>query len=68
MAPAVKAGVKRRHVEDVEPPEDFTNVYGSHYATQDMPCDDIPDDSMPPEVAYRMIKDELSLDNNPKLK
>uniref|UniRef100_A0A1Y1LZZ7 Glutamate decarboxylase n=1 Tax=Photinus pyralis TaxID=7054 RepID=A0A1Y1LZZ7_PHOPY len=67
MAPAVKAGAKRRHVDDVEPSEDFTNVYGSHYATQDMPCDDIPDDSMPPEVAYRMIKDELSLDNNPKL-
>ncbi|KHN98744.1 glutamate decarboxylase [Metarhizium album ARSEF 1941] len=68
MAPGVKAGVKRRRADDApDSPEDFSNVYGSHFADQDLPCDDIPDESMPPEVAYRMIKDELSLDNNPKL-
>ncbi|TWU76988.1 hypothetical protein ED733_007429 [Metarhizium rileyi] len=66
MPPAVEAGVKRRF-DAVDARDDFTSVYGSRYAIQDLPCDDIPDESMPPEVAYRMIKDELSLDNNPKL-
>jgi glutamate decarboxylase len=45
-----------------------TSVYGSHFATQDLPSSDMPETPMPPEIAYRMIKDELGLDNNPKLK
>ncbi|KAK9443883.1 glutamate decarboxylase, partial [Metarhizium brunneum] len=44
-----------------------TSVYGSHFATQDLPSSDMPETPMPPEIAYRMIKDELGLDNNPKL-
>lgn len=67
MAPAARAGVKRS-ADEVDSQDDFTSVYGSRYAIQDLPSADIPDESMPPEIAYRMIKDELSLDNNPKLK
>jgi glutamate decarboxylase len=44
-----------------------TAVYGSRFAAQDLPQHTLPDEEMPREVAYRMIKDELSLDGNPKL-
>lgn len=52
-------------------PTDFgaiSSVYGSRFAKEDLPCEEIPDGPMPSNIAYRMIKDELSLDNNPKLK
>lgn len=45
-----------------------TSVYGSRFASQDLPTTEMPEDEMPREVAYRMIKDELSLDGNPILK
>ena len=45
-----------------------TSVYGSRFAEQDLPKLEMPERAMPREVAYRMIKDDLSLDNNPKLK
>lgn len=49
--------------------DDFsTSVYGSRFAGEDLPRHEIPECQMPREIAYRMIKDELSLDNNPKLK
>ncbi|KAJ5684857.1 uncharacterized protein N7477_001202 [Penicillium maclennaniae] len=32
-----------------------------------MPCSSFPDEEMPKEVAYRMIKDDLVLDGNPML-
>ena len=36
---------------------DFTaSVYGSRYAAMDLPKYEMPDDEMPKEVAYRMIK------------
>ncbi|KXJ96687.1 pyridoxal phosphate-dependent transferase [Microdochium bolleyi] len=44
-----------------------TSVYGSRFAGRDLPTTEMPDDEMPKEVAYRMIKDELSLDGNPIL-
>ncbi|PHH72450.1 hypothetical protein CDD82_5976 [Ophiocordyceps australis] len=44
-----------------------TSVYGSRFASEDLPRDKMPEHQMPREVAYRMIKDELSLDNNPML-
>jgi len=44
-----------------------TSVYGSRFASQDLPTTEMPEDEMPREVAYRMIKDELSLDGNPIL-
>lgn len=45
-----------------------TSVYGSKYAAEDLPKHVMPEESMPKEVAYRMIKDDLSLDGNPMLK
>lgn len=49
--------------------DDFsTSVYGSRFAAQDLPAHEIPEKEMPRDVAYRLIKDELSLDGNPMLK
>jgi glutamate decarboxylase len=45
-----------------------TSVYGSRFAAADLPKHEMPEGEMPKEVAYRMIKDELSLDGNPMLK
>jgi glutamate decarboxylase len=45
-----------------------TSVYGSRFAGMDLPRHHMPEGEMPREVAYRMIKDDLSLDNNPMLK
>ncbi|KAJ3495571.1 hypothetical protein NLG97_g3295 [Lecanicillium saksenae] len=47
--------------------EPASSVYGSRFASHELPCNDIPDGPMPANIAYHMIKDELSLDNNPKL-
>ncbi|KAI9925069.1 hypothetical protein ASPWEDRAFT_118529 [Aspergillus wentii DTO 134E9] len=43
------------------------NVYGTRFAAEELPHHEIAEREMPPEVAYRMIKDELSLDGNPLL-
>lgn len=45
-----------------------TSIYGSSFAAQDLPYHEMPEKEMPKEIAYRMIKDELSLDGNPMLK
>jgi glutamate decarboxylase len=45
-----------------------TSVYGSRFAAQDLPSHEMPEREMPKDVAYRMIKDDLSLDGNPMLK
>ena len=45
-----------------------TTVYGSRFAAQDLPKYEMPEHEMPKEVAYRLIKDDLSLDGNPMLK
>lgn len=48
---------------------DFTaSVYGSRFAAQDLPKHEMPEEEMPREVAYRMIKDDLTLDGTPTLK
>ncbi|KAG9235221.1 pyridoxal phosphate-dependent transferase [Amylocarpus encephaloides] len=44
-----------------------TSVYGSRFAAEDLPKYEMPEREMPKEVAYRMIKDDLSLDGNPML-
>ncbi|KAK5942630.1 hypothetical protein PMZ80_005195 [Knufia obscura] len=44
-----------------------TGVYGSRFAAQDLPSHEMPEKEMPRDIAYRMIKDELSLDGNPML-
>jgi glutamate decarboxylase len=43
-------------------------VYGTHFAAQDLPHHEMTESEMPASVAYRLIKDELSLDGNPLLK
>lgn len=45
-----------------------TSVYASRFAGQDLPKHEMPENDTPKEVAYRMIKDDLSLDGNPILK
>lgn len=48
--------------------EDYTStVYGSRYAALDLPRYEMPDKEMPPKVAYRLIKDDLTLDGTPTL-
>lgn len=44
-----------------------SNVYGSSFAAMDLPRHEMPDDEMPREIAYRMIKDDLTLDGTPTL-
>lgn len=41
-----------------------TSVYGSSFAAQDLPKHVMPDKEMPKDVAYRLIKDDLTLDGN----
>ena len=43
------------------------SVYGSRFAAECLPVHEMPEKEMPKEVAYRMIKDDLSLDGNPML-
>ncbi|ETN37940.1 glutamate decarboxylase [Cyphellophora europaea CBS 101466] len=57
------------HISLEAPGEDefSTSVYGSRFAAEDLPSHEMPEKEMPKEIAYRMIKDELSLDGNPML-
>lgn len=62
-----------RKVDSIPAPEPdendfYTNVYGSHFAADHLPQHEMPEREMPRQIAARMIKDELSLDGNPKLK
>lgn len=54
--------------DDAHHPTDPACVYGSRFALQQLPSMEMPEEEMPREVAYRMIKDDLSLDGNPMLK
>lgn len=55
--------------EGVEHQDDATaSVYGSTFAGNDLPKHEMPTNEMPREIAYRMIKDDLTLDGNPTLK
>ncbi|KAH7320877.1 glutamate decarboxylase [Stachybotrys elegans] len=60
-------GTKARLQLAAEESEFTSSVYGSQFAAHDLPRQVMPEKQMPKDVAYRMIKDELSLDNNPKL-
>lgn len=62
-------GMEQVKFEGAAEEDAFTSsVYGSRFASQDLPKHEMPDHEMPKEVAYRMIKDDLSLDGNPMLK
>jgi glutamate decarboxylase len=61
--------VKKVHLQLANDEDCFTtSVYGSKFAANDLPKHEMPEGEMPKDVAYRMIKDELSLDGNPMLK
>ncbi|KAK1749999.1 pyridoxal phosphate-dependent transferase [Echria macrotheca] len=62
------AAMKKVHLQLANDDDCFTtSVYGSKFAASDLPRHEMPEREMPKEVAYRMIKDELSLDGNPML-
>ena len=66
-APLVN-GLENVELEQPGPDEDTTvSVYGSRFAAEKLPSHEMPEREMPKEVAYRLIKDDLSLDGNPML-
>ena len=60
-------GLKNIDVNDQQEDEQTVSVYGSRFASQELPSHEMPDHEMPKEIAYRMIRDDLSLDGNPML-
>lgn len=68
VAPLVE-GMEKLNMATTSNEDTFTTtVYGSRFAAEDLPKHEMPENEMPKEVAYRMIKDDLSLDGNPMLK
>lgn len=61
-------GMSKVQMKEDEQDAYTSSVYGSRFASQDMPEHEMAENEMPKEVAYRMIKDHLSLDGNPMLK
>ncbi|KAL8926031.1 MAG: hypothetical protein Q9208_003172 [Pyrenodesmia sp. 3 TL-2023] len=69
---AAKRGSVVEGMENIkfeEPSEDdvIASVYGSRFAAQELPQTEMPESEMPKEIAYRLIRDELTLDGNPTL-
>lgn len=67
QAPLVE-GLENVKLEQA-PDDDYATVcvYGSRFAAEELPRHEMPEQEMPKEIAYRMIKDDLSLDGNPML-
>ncbi|EPE29920.1 PLP-dependent transferase [Glarea lozoyensis ATCC 20868] len=65
--PLVEGMEKLKVAEQSDQDQFTTSVYGSRFASEDLPKHEMPETEMPKEVAYRMIKDDLSLDGNPML-
>lgn len=61
-------GLEHISLEAPEEDEFSTSVYGSSFAAQDLPSHEMPEKEMPRDIAYRIIRDELSLDGSPMLK
>ncbi|KXT11200.1 hypothetical protein AC579_826 [Pseudocercospora musae] len=61
-------GLEGLDLTNIPDEDEFTtSVYGSKYAAADLPRHEMPDGEMPREMAYRMIKDDLTLDGVPTL-
>ncbi|KAK7534903.1 pyridoxal phosphate-dependent transferase [Phyllosticta citribraziliensis] len=60
-------GMSSLDLRDLEPDTITASVYGSRFAVEDLPRHEMPEKEMPREVAYRMIKDDLTLDGTPTL-
>ena len=66
-APLVK-GMENLKLEPNNQEDEVTaSVYGSRFAAECLPMHEMPENEMPKEIAYRMIRDDLSLDGNPML-
>ena len=66
-APLVK-GMEKLKIEPNDDEDEVTaSVYGSRFAAECLPMHEMPEREMPKEIAYRMIRDDLSLDGNPML-
>ena len=66
-APLVKGMDKLTLEPNDEEDEVTASVYGSRFAAECLPKHEMPEKEMPKEIAYRMIRDDLSLDGNPVL-
>ena len=66
-APLVKGLENLQLDSNAQDDEAETSVYGSRFAAECLPQYEMPEQEMPKEIAYRMIKDDLSLDGNPML-
>ena len=64
---SVAEGMEKIQFNDPAEDEAVASVYGSRFAAQDLPQHEMPEREMPKEIAYRMIRDDLSLDGNPML-
>ena len=61
-------GMENLSVEPNDDEDEVTaSVYGSRFAAECLPAHEMPEKEMPKEIAYRMIRDDLSLDGNPML-
>ena len=60
-------GMKNIRLEPADEDEATASVYGSRYAAETLPLHEMPEKEMPKEIAYRLIKDDLTLDGNPVL-
>lgn len=62
------SGMENLKLEANDTEDEVTaSVYGSRFAAECLPMHEMPEKEMPKEIAYRMIKDDLSLDGNPML-
>lgn len=61
-------GLEHIELEAADEDEYSTSIYGSRFAAMDLPQHEMPEREMPKDTAYRMIRDELTLDGNPMLK
>ncbi len=64
---SVAEGIKKIQFNDPAEEDGSVSVYGSRYAAQELPQHEMPEQEMPKEIAYRMIRDDLTLDGNPML-
>ena len=66
-APLVKGLDDLKLEPNADEDEATASVYGSRFAAECLPQHEMPEREMPKEIAYRMIRDDLSLDGNPML-
>ncbi|KAI9726357.1 MAG: hypothetical protein M1828_001631 [Chrysothrix sp. TS-e1954] len=68
QSPVETLGLDKLSLAGQDGGDDSTvSVYGSRFACEDLPTHSMPEREMPPQVAYRMIKDDLALDGTPTL-